>query len=143
MSNDTSIPTAQVAQTLAHSNLLHVFSQRDASLRLAAIKKTYHPEVQFAEPDGSVYVGHDAVNKKAGELLEERAGWGFVPKGSVKRTREMVYLAWGFGPVVEGWELGKEGSVDVKATGADVLIVEEGLIKRFWVIIDGLSDVEV
>ncbi|KEF58549.1 uncharacterized protein A1O9_06475 [Exophiala aquamarina CBS 119918] len=143
MSTDTNIPTAQVAQTLTRSNLLYVFSQRDASKRLEAIEKNYHADVQFDEPDGSVFVGHEGVNKKAGELLEERPGWGFVPTGSVKQTNDLLYLAWGFGPVVEGGKLGEEGSVDVKATGADVILVEGGLIKKVWVIIDGLSDVKV
>jgi len=142
MATDTGIPLGHVAETLAHSNLVHVFSQRDATLRLEAIKKTYHPDVQFAEPDGRVCIGHDALNKKACSVLEEHPGWGFVPKGNVKQTREMVYLAWGFGPLDEGGELARaQGRVDVQVTGADVLIVEEGLIRRFWVIVDGMSDV--
>jgi hypothetical protein len=137
------IPTPQVAQTLAHSKLLRVFSQRDVSKRLEAIKQTYHKDVQISEPDGSVLIGHDAVNKKVSAVLDGRPGWGFVPTGNVKQAGELVYVAWGFGPVVEGAELGKDGSVDVKATGADVILTEGGLIKRFWVLVDGVSDVKV
>jgi hypothetical protein len=143
MSTNTNIPTPQIAHNLAYNNLLHVFSQRDATKRLEVVKTTYTADVQFHEPDGSVYKGHDAVSEKAGALLEERAGWKFQPKGNVKQTGEMLYLAWEFGPAVEGKELGEEESVDVKATGADVILTEGGLIKRFWVVIDGLSDVKV
>lgn len=143
MATGVNTPSPQVAHKLVHNNLLHVFSQRDATKRLETVKATYHPDVKFHEPDGSVYEGHDAVNKKAGELLEERAGWRFLPKGNVKQTGEMVYLAWEFGPAVEGKALGEDGSVDVKATGADVFLFEGGLIKSFWVIIDGLCDVQV
>lgn len=125
--------SATLAHALAHSNLLRVFSNRDPAARLAAIKSTYHEDVTFYEPD-VVVTGHDGVNAKAEELLNERKGWGFVPRGEVKRNHEMLYLAWGFGPQ------GEDGVVDIKATGADVLIVEGEKVKKFWVIIDGVSD---
>ncbi|KAK5046571.1 hypothetical protein LTR84_007332 [Exophiala bonariae] len=143
MATNTNIPSPQTAHKLAINNLLHVFSQRDAAKRLETVKATYTADVQFHEPDGSVFVGHDAVSEKAGALLDERAGWRFLPKGNIKQTGEMIYLAWEFGPAVEGKELGEQGSVEVKATGADVILTEGGLIKRFWVVIDGLCDVRV
>lgn len=126
----------ELAQRLAHSNLLRVFSNRDPASRREAIKATYHPDVTLVEPD-AVATGHDGVEKTASGLLAERAGWGFVPHGPVKKNHEMLYLAWGFGPVKD------DGEVDVKDTGADVLIVEGDKIKRLWVIIDGLADVRV
>ena len=84
--------------------------------------------------------GHDAVDAKAAALLadDQREGWEFVPVGKVKRNHDMVYLAWGFGPPKKG-----HGGVDVKATGADVLMVREGKVEKLWVVLDGVSDVKV
>jgi hypothetical protein len=128
--------TPELAQNLAHNNLLRVFSQRDSSARAAVIKENYTDDVEFHDPDG-VFVGHEALNTKAGELLRERAGWSFVASGHVKRNHQMLYLAWGFGPV------GQDGKVDAKATGADVILVKGGKISKFWVIIDGVMDVKM
>lgn len=123
------------AKKLAYGNLLHVFSNRDAASRRVAIKETYHEDVTFYEPD-QVITGHDGVDATAAKLLDERQGWGFVPSGNVTKNHEMVYLAWGFGPV------GEDGQVDVKVTGADVLIVEDGKVKKFWVVLNGVTDVK-
>ena len=141
--SNSNIPSPETAYRLAINNLLHVFSQRDASKRLETVKATYTPDVQFHEPEGSVLVGHEALSIRAGALLDERAGWRFVPKGNVKQTGEMIYLAWEFGPAVEGKELGEDGSVEVMVTGADVILTDGGLISSFWVVIDGLCDVKV
>ncbi|OAP58105.1 hypothetical protein AYL99_07195 [Fonsecaea erecta] len=128
--------SAAVAHKLAYSNLLSVFSNRDAESRLAAILETYTADVTFYEPD-AVATGHDGVNAKAEQLLAARAGWRFVPVGRVQRNHDMVYLAWGFGPQDEG-----SGEVDVKVKGADVLIVDHDKVRTFWVIIEGVTDAQ-
>ncbi len=132
---DTTTVSAAVAHRLAHANLLEVFSNRDPASRMAAVKATYHSDVVFYEPD-LVVTGHEAVDERARILLNQRVGWEFVPDGPVKKNHNMIYLAWGFGPKVDG-------KVDVKTTGADVLIVKEDKITKFWVVLDGPSDVEV
>jgi hypothetical protein len=134
MANAYIVPD-ETAKKLAYGNLLDVFSNRDPQSRLAAIKQTYHADVTFYEPD-TVITGHDAVNAKVEELLNERQGWGFVPHGNVTKNHDMVHLAWGFGPV------GDDGAVDVKVKGADVLIVEDAKVKKFWVVLEGITDVK-
>jgi len=129
------IVSDETAKKLAYGNLLDVFSNRDATSRLSAIKETYHPDVTFNEPD-AVITGHDGINSKVEELLGERQGWAFVPSGNILKNHDMVYLAWGFGPAKE------DGKVDVKVKGADVLIVEDGKVKKFWVVLEGPSDVK-
>ncbi|EXJ73121.1 uncharacterized protein A1O5_04270 [Cladophialophora psammophila CBS 110553] len=129
------IPT-EVAHNLAYANLLRVFSNRDRASRLSAIQETYHADVSFYEPD-CVVTGHDGVDAKSEELLNSRPGWGFVPVGNVQRNHNMVYLAWGFGPQNEA-----TGEVDVQVNGADVLIVDQGKVRTFWVIIEGISDIK-
>jgi hypothetical protein len=131
-----SITTDAVAHTLAHGNLIRVFSNRDPGSRLAAIKDTYHPDVTFYEPD-AVIIGHEGINERVEALLNERQGWAFEPAGNVLKNHDMVYLAWGFGPK------GEDGKVDVKARGADVLMVQDGKVKKFWVVLEGVSDVKV
>lgn len=128
--------SAAVAHTLTHNNLLRVFSNRDPVSRREVIKETYHPDVVLLEPDDIAH-GHDGVDAKAQALLDERQGWEFVPDGPVRQNHEMLHLAWGFGPK------GADGKVDVKAKGSDTLIVRDGKVERFWVIIEGVSDVKV
>ncbi|KIW10726.1 hypothetical protein PV08_10025 [Exophiala spinifera] len=142
MSTNPNVVSPQTAHKLAINNLLHVFSERDASKRLEAVKATYTLDVHLSEPDG-ILVGHEAVSEKAGDVLDKQPGWRFTPKGKVKQNGEMIYLAWEFGPAVEGKELGEVGSVKVMATGADVILTAGGLISRLWVVIDGLSDVSM
>ncbi|ETI27594.1 hypothetical protein G647_00043 [Cladophialophora carrionii CBS 160.54] len=125
----------ETAKKLAYGNLLDVFSNRDVQSRLVAVKETYHAEVTFYGPD-AIHTGHDAVNAEAQKLLDDRPGWAFVPQGIVTKNHDMLYLAWGFGPV------GDDGLVDVRTRGADVLIVEQGKVKKFWVIIEGITDVK-
>jgi hypothetical protein len=139
----TATPTisASTAQHLAHSNLISVFSNRDPSSRLSAAHQTYHPTVEFYQPtphhSTEVSIGIDAVVACAEAVLAERPGWAFATVGNVKVTGTTVFLAWKFGPVDE------RGNVEGRSSGADVIFVEGGLIRRFWVLIDGLSDVEV
>jgi len=137
MSTVTTTPepvSASLAHTLAHNNLLGVFSNRDASSRREVIKATYTPDVVFFEPD-STERGHEGVDTRAQALLDERPGWEFVADGPVKRNHDMLYLAWGFGPKVNG-------EVDVKVRGSDVLMVRDGKVDRLWVLIDGVTDVQ-
>jgi hypothetical protein len=134
----TAETTDAIASTLAYNNLLKVFSNHDPISRLSTIQKTYHPQVEFFEPD-AVLIGHEAINTRVQSLLDERAGWDFIPAGKVMKNHDMVYLAWGFGPRNPEPDSG----VHVKVKGADVILVENGLIKKFWVVMEGVSDVKV
>ena len=99
----------------------------------------YTPDVVVYEPDNEVLHGYDEINAHVSKLLAERAGWGFVTTGEVKHNADYVGVTWGFGPK-DG-----EGTVDVKITGSDVIIVEKGgdevvRIKKLYVIVDGIAD---
>ena len=132
----------QLAQTLAHTNLLGIFSNTDAASRKAAIRATYHPDVEFFEPD-AVITNHEGIDAKVEKLLAERPGWSFVPLGPVRCNHQLVFLAWGYGPKEAAGEGNNDGGVEVKVKGCDVLMVEGDKVKRFWVLIDGASDVKV
>jgi len=133
-STDTPVVAAAVAHRLAHSNLLQVFSNRDSGSRMEAIRQTYHEDVVFYEPDKAI-TGHDGIANTVQALLDQRPGWEFVPDGPPKLNHEMVYLAWKFGPL-------QNGMVDGKMTGADVMIVRDDKIQKFWVVLNGVSDVK-
>ena len=128
--------SVHLAHKLAHNNLIRVFSERDLERRRIAIAESYTTDVEFYEPDG-VYVGHDGILKKVDELLSDKPEWQFVPVGKVKRNHGMLYLAWVFGPK------DRDGQIDVKASGGDVLQIEGDKIKKFWVYIDGVTDVDI
>ena len=124
------------AKTLALNNILKVFGNRDDASRKAAIKETYHPDVIVYETDEVVH-GHDGLNAKAEELLDKFPGFRFEPRGNIIKNHGMMYLSWGFGPE------GKDGKVDPKVMGGDVLIVEDGLVKKLWVVIEGVTEVKL
>lgn len=137
-SSQSNVLTASRARFLAHGNLYTIFSNRNASARLAAMPDIYHPDVVVYEPDNEVLHGYDEVDAHVSKLLEERAGWEFVATGEVMYNADYVGVPWGFGPK-DG-----EGKVDVKVTGNDVNIVEKGedgvvRIKRLYVNLDGVA----
>ena len=82
---------------LMRANLLEVFNERDAERRRAAAARTYHPDVQFADPEETV-VGRAALDAKAQALLDRAPTFVFSPAGQVRQSADLGYLAWGFGP---------------------------------------------
>lgn len=124
---------------LALSNLLSVFSNHQIASRRAAIEATFHPSITFSEPDGRVTTGFDALSKRVDELLAMGTEWIFKAAGPVKKAGTGVYvLEWVFGP--RGAETDE---VEVRMKGLDINFVEDGKIAKFWVVIDGLGDVNM
>jgi hypothetical protein len=126
------------AHHLATSNLT-IFSNPDATARLAAMPSVYSQDIVVYEPSNNVLRGYDEINAQVGKLLTDRDGWAFVPTGEVKLNQDFVGVTWGFGPK------GADGRVDVKVTGTDVNLVEkhgeeEAKIKKLYVVIDGVAD---
>lgn len=58
------------AVTLALSNLLSVFNERDATKRKRAMAETYTPDMQVYEPDRRI-IGHDEISAIVDKLLDE------------------------------------------------------------------------
>ena len=108
-------------EQLLHAQLLEVFDERDPGLRRAAIERTYAPDVTFADPEETV-VGRVALDEKVQRLLDEAPGFVFSAGGPASVVQDMGYLAWGFGPA------GQEPVV----RGADVVLVEDGLIRSVY-----------
>jgi hypothetical protein len=108
-------------EQLMHANLLEVFGERDAAKRRAAVERTYSADVVFADPD-AVVTGHDALDAKAGGLLDASPEFVFSPDGPVRVNHDLGYL---------GWTLGPAGQPPV-VRGVDIALVENGLIAKLW-----------
>jgi hypothetical protein len=114
---------AEIAD-LMRANLLGVFNERDPARRREVIATIYAPEVEFADPEGTV-TGHDALDAKAQGLLDASPGFVFTPAGSVHVVDDLGYLPWQFGPE------GEPPSV----RGADVALVVDGRIARLYTLL--------
>ena len=105
------------ATELLHSNLHHVFSERDPERRWAAIGRTYTEDVTFIDPDGE-FVGWQALSDRAQELLDQAsAGAVFEEDGPTYVGTDSAALAWRFGPP------GKP-----VARGVDFLTIQDGRV---------------
>jgi hypothetical protein len=74
---------------LLHRNLQEVFGEGDPARRRAAIEELYtHDCVLYAPP--GVFVGHDALDKFAGDLRATHPHFVYVPHGAPQalQTRE-------------------------------------------------------
>jgi hypothetical protein len=114
----------QTIEELMHANLIEVFGERDPALRRAAIERTYTEDVVFLDPD-EVVEGHDALDVKAGRLLEGAPGFVFSPAGPIYVNHDMGYLAWNLGP---------EGQ-DPVVRGLDACFVRDGLIAKVYTLL--------
>jgi len=109
---------------LMEANLLEVFNERDDQRRVAAIERTYAPDVRWTEDEG-IAVGRDALNARAIALQSQMEGLVFTKAGPVHQTLGFGYLAWELGP----------GGGDPVATGFDVAIVRDDLISELYTVI--------
>ena len=109
---------------LMRANLLEVFNERDPELRRAAIARSYTSDVRFSDPD-EVVEGHDALDAKAGRILDDAPGFVFTPDGEVQVNHDLGYLAWNFGP---------DGAPPV-VRGIDIALVRDGLIASIYTLL--------
>jgi hypothetical protein len=102
---------------LLHRNLQEVFGEGDPARRRAAIEKFYTDDcVLYVEP--GVFVGHDALDKIAGELRATHPHFVYTPHGEPQVLHNAGILTWGSGPKGEPPEY----------TGLDIVVVREGKI---------------
>ena len=111
------------------SNLLRVFSERDAARRRAAIAELYAPDAVLYEPE-AVVAGQAAISEAVDKLLSTLPpDFTFTPIGSAVGHHGLARLAWRGGP--------PEGPALV--TGMDVARFERGRIQTLHVLIDPVA----
>lgn len=78
----------------------------------------------FADPE-DIVTGRDALDAKAGRLLDESPGLVFSAAGPVRVNHDLGYLAWNLGP---------EGQPPV-VRGLDIALVKGGLISSLYTLL--------
>jgi hypothetical protein len=110
---------------LLNRNLQEVFGEADAARRRAAIQDLYTDDCILYAPPG-VFVGHDALDKFAGDLRATHPDFVYTPRGEPQALHNAGRLAWGSGP--------SGGEPDY--TGEDVIIVQGDKIAALYVFLD-------
>jgi hypothetical protein len=116
--------TERIAELLDR-NLQEVFGEGDAARRRAAIEEFYIDDCVVHVQDG-VFVGHDAVDKFAGELRATHPHFVYTPHGEPQALHDAGILAWGSGPKGEPPEY----------TGLDVIVVRENNIAALYIFLN-------
>ena len=112
---------------LLSRNLQEVFGEGDAARRRAAIEELYTDDcVLYVFP--GVLVGHDALEKFAGDLRATHPQFVYTPHGEPQALHNAGRLAWGSGSRGETPDY----------TGLDVIIVREGKIAAIYVFLDAM-----
>jgi hypothetical protein len=114
-------------QELLYRNLQEVFGEGDAVRRRAAIQQLYTHDCLLYVPPG-VFVGHEALDKFAGDLRATHPHFAYVPYGAPQALHNAGRLAWGSGP--------PGGKPDY--SGLDVIIVRDDKIAALYVFLDNL-----
>jgi hypothetical protein len=105
-------------------NLQEVFGEGDPTKRRSAIKELYTDDCVVYVPPG-IFVGHDALDKFAGDLRATHPHFAYTPHESPQALHNAGRLTWGSGP--------RSG---VPAyTGVDVIIVRDEKIATLYVFI--------
>lgn len=110
---------------LLKRNLQEVFGEEDAARRRAAIKELYTDDCVLDVPPG-VFIGHDALDKFAGDLRATHPHFVYTPHGEPQALHNAGRLAWGSGP---------RGEIP-DYTGLDVIIVRSDKIAALYVFLD-------
>jgi len=108
------------------ANLTRVFGERDASLRLQAIRGLYADDAVLNEPHASVR-GHDAICDAVTALLASLPPtFVFTAAGPVSGHHGVGRLAWRAGPA----------GGPVAVTGMDIAQIEADRIRTLTVFVD-------
>ena len=117
------------AQLLEYS-LLVIWNDRNADRRLEEMKKTYAPDVHFYEFDtGKAIVGYKAINELISKLQKE---WPPESRFELNKPSQVNHQV-----QVVSWNLGSHGMPPI-STGMDVAVIENDLIKSFYLFLDNL-----
>ena len=83
-------------QMLLNRNLPEVFGEGDPARRRAAIQELYTEDCVLCVPPGT-FVGHDALDKFAGDLRATHPHYVYAPHGAPQVLHNSGRLAWGSG----------------------------------------------
>ena len=114
-------------ETLLNRNLPEVFGEGHPARRRAAIQELYTEDCVLYVPPGK-FVGHDALDKFAGDLRATHPHFVYTPHGAPQALHNAGRLAWGSGPRGETPDY----------TGLDVIIVRDGKIAALYVFLDSM-----
>jgi hypothetical protein len=114
---------------LLHRNLQEVFGEGDAARRRAAIEELYTDDCQVYVPPG-IFVGHDALDKFAGELRATHPHFAYTATGEPQILHDAARLVWKSGPRGE----------QAAYTGEDVIVVRDGKIAVLYVFLDPIVE---
>ena len=112
---------------LLHRNLQEVFGEGDPARRRVAIEGLYTDDCVLYAPPG-VFVGHDALDKFAGDLRATHPDFAYTPHGAPQALHNAGRLAWGSGLRGEKPDY----------TGLDVIIVRDDKIAALYVFLDSM-----
>ena len=111
--------------TLLNRNLPEVFGEGDPARRSAVIRELYTEDCMVYVPPG-VLVGHDALDKFAGDLRATHPHFVYTPHGAPQVLHNSARLAWSSGP---------KGEMPAY-TGVNFIIVRDGKIAALYVYLD-------
>ena len=110
-------------------NLFEVFGERDSLRRQIVIRELYIEDCAFFDEEEQS-TGRDALNARAGRILEENPGFVFRAVGRPQVVHDLGRLQWQFGP--------PESPPVV--TGLDVAVFQQGRILALYTFLDKPSD---
>ena len=116
---------AKLIATLLSRNVAEVFGENDAARRRAVISEIYAEDAVVHAPPGTI-VGHDALDKFAGELRITHPHYVYTPSGEPQVLHDSARLAWGSGPAGEA----------ARYTGEDFIFVRNGKIAALYIYLD-------
>src|SRR6185503_12648385 len=103
----------------------------NAVRRLEAMKKNYASDVHFYEfHSGEPIIGHTAINDLISKLQSEWPPEARFELNKPSQVNHSIQIA--------SWNLGARGMQPV-ATGVDVAVIENDLIKSFYLFLDALE----
>ena len=111
--------------TLLKRNLAEVFGEGDPQRRRKTIGEIYAHDATVYVPPG-VIVGHEALDKFAGDLRATHPHYVYTPSGEPQVLHNSARVAWGSGPKGE----------PPAYTGEDVILVRDGKISALYVYLD-------
>ncbi|MDR6968111.1 hypothetical protein J2X31_002126 [Flavobacterium arsenatis] len=112
--------------SLMEENLVHVWSQRNASERIKSIQTIY------SEDSGLYHIGHqtkgfEAINNSVSNVVANMPkDFIFFKLKPVTINNNIGRLIWGLGP----------NAASIVATGMDIAVFEDGKIKSLYVFLD-------
>ena len=113
---------------LLENSLLVIWNDRNAERRSEEMKKTYAPDVHFYEFNtAEAIIGHMAINELISKLQKEWPSGSRFELNKPSQVNHQIQIA--------SWNLGPQGMQPV-ATGMDVAVIENDLIKSFHLFLD-------